>query len=488
MSRTRVRQSKAKKQLKINKEILKITYVFAALFFSMAAYFVYFQVTQAPKVVNNTYNARQKNLEKEIIRGEIQSADGETLAYTEVGADGNETRVYPFDNLFCHVVGNTSYGKSGLELAFNYQMLTTNSDPLNKVVNNLQGNKSKGDNITTTLDTDLQKAAYDALGDYRGAVVCLEPSTGKMLASVSKPDFDPNQAKELWDTINSEQGNQEGLLVNRATQGKYTPGSVFKIFTALEYMRTNKDYNSFSFQCNGSVNFNTSDQYTISCYGNEAHGYENLESAFANSCNCAFSTIGKEFDAKKFASFGKEMLFGTKLPISIESSKSYFGVTKESGLFDKTQTAIGQGKTTVSPLHMAMVASAICNDGVLMKPYLVTSIDSADEKRVKTYHPTKYKDLMSKKESDELKKCMEAVVDYGTAQVLNTDAYEAAGKTGTAELDKNNNVNSWFVGYITKGDRQYAICVVLEKIQEGSGVAAGVVRNMFDNYFTSIGE
>ena len=487
MSRNSLKKNKQKKQLKINREILKIAYVFSALFFAMAAYFVYFQVKEGKQILNNPHNKRQQAYEKEVVRGKIISNDGDVLAYTDTGSgkDGEEKRVYPYKNLFCHVIGLNSHGKSGLESAFNYNLLSSHQNAVSQLVNDFQNKKKEGDNITTTLDVKMQQAAYNALGSYKGAFMCIDPSTGKVLSMVSKPDYNPNTLDSIWEEINND--SSDAVLVNRATQGRYTPGSVFKIFTTLEYIRTNQNYQDFSYYCKGSQTYDTTDQYTIKCYDGEAHGQENLESAFANSCNSAFSLIGSQFDGKKFSAFGKKMLFDTQLPIEIESNKSVFGVNAKSDIFAKTQTAIGQGTTTVSPLHMTMIASAIANNGVLMKPYLVSSIDSADGNNVKTIEPTKYKDLMTKQEAQQLQQYMKAVVDYGTATVLKTDAYEAAGKTGTAELDKNNNVNSWFVGYITKGKKKYAVCCVLENIQEGSGLAASIIRNTFDSYLSANG-
>jgi peptidoglycan glycosyltransferase len=436
----RASTSKKKKEVKINREILRITYVFAGLFFILLGYFIYFQVTEADTVVNNSYNTRQKNFAKRVIRGNIESADGEVLAYTKVDADGNETRVYPFDNVFCHVVGIDSYGKYGLELSYNFDLLTSNINPIQQMLNELQDQKNQGDTLVTTLDSSLQKIAYNALGDYDGAVVILEPSTGKILAMVSKPDYNPNTISNIWDSINSEDST-ESVLVNRATQGKYTPGSVFKIFTTVAWLRNGGDADSYQFNCTGNVTFDTEDAYSIHCYGYSAHGTETLEQAFAYSCNGAYATIGEELTGQEMADALNEMLFETDLKVPITASNSSLNLDGDADLFDRTQTAIGQGKTSVTPMHMAMIASAVANDGVLMEPYLVSEIRTSGGSLVKKYSSTKMKDLFSKDESSILSTYMHAVVDYGTAKVLNTTAYDAAGKTGTAELDNSGRIN-----------------------------------------------
>ena len=472
------------KENKINKEILKITYVFAGMFFLLLGYFVYFQVTQAADVVNNPYNKRQENFAKKIIRGKIISDDGEVLAYTDVNSNGDETRVYPYDNIFSHVIGVASHGKYGVELTNNFDLLTSNANPLEIMVNEFENEKSKGDNVLTTLDSKLQEYSYNALGNYDGAVVVLEPDTGKILSMVSKPDFNPNNISKIWDEINAE-GNTDSVLVNRATQGLYTPGSIFKIFTTMAYIRENKDYDAYSFNCTGSVDFNLADGYRIKCFNNTVHGYETLEQAFANSCNGAFSTIGNGLDKAAFIKLSQEMLFNTDLPISLVSNKSRFGISGDSTIFDVTQSAIGQGTTVVTPMHMAMVVSAIANDGIMMKPYVVKKIEDYNGNKVKEFKPIKYKDLITKKEAALLQTYMKSVVTKGTAKVLNSELYDAAGKTGTAELDKNGRINSWFVGYAEKDGKKVAIAVVLENIPSGTGNATNVVKSIFDKYFSS---
>ena len=152
-------------------------------------------------------------------------------------------------SFFVHVVGYSDKGKSGLESSQNFQLQTSNVSFRTKLLNEFRGRKSAGNNITTTLDTDLQQAAYDALGNNRGAVVAIEPSTGKILAMVSKPSYNPNTIVEDWESLNA---NTEGILVNRATQGQYAPGSTFKVVTTLAYMRQNANYQDYTYDYKGN--------------------------------------------------------------------------------------------------------------------------------------------------------------------------------------------------------------------------------------------
>lgn len=145
--------------------------------------------------------------------------------------------------------------------------------------NEFSGKKNQGDTVISSLNADLQTTAYNSLGDRRGAVVVMEPSTGRILAMVSKPDFDPNTIAENWDTLVNDESNSS--LLNRATNGAYPPGSTFKIVTALDYFRQKGSLEGYSYLCQGSI---TVDDHTIRCYNGTVHGQEDFYSAFAHSC------------------------------------------------------------------------------------------------------------------------------------------------------------------------------------------------------------
>lgn len=226
-------KQKAKAKRARNKEFARVTYIFVALFLVLMGYITYFQVARSRDIIRSPYNARQDSYADRVVRGKILDKDGNVLAQTNVSEDGTETREYPYGNMFAHVVGYSVQGKSGLESVENFELLTSNAFFLEKIKNEFQDKKNIGDSVVTTLNLKLQEAAYDALGNYKGAVVVMEPSTGKILAMVSKPDFDPNAVAENWDFLNTD---QDSALLNRATQGQYAPGSTFKVVTALEYM------------------------------------------------------------------------------------------------------------------------------------------------------------------------------------------------------------------------------------------------------------
>ena len=474
---------KAKKGKK-NREFAVVTYSFLGAFLCLMGYFVYFQFVESEQFINSPYNKRQELFTRNVIRGEIYSADGVTLAETLVDEQGNETRSYPYGRIFSHVIGYSTRGRSGVEEMANFSLLRSNLFYVEKAVSQIKGEKSPGDSVTTTLDYDVQLCAFDALGRYDGAVVVMEPKTGKILAMVSKPDFDPNTIASDWDEIVGEEGESSALL-NRATQGLYPPGSTFKIFTTLAYIRQNPDYEDYSYQCTGKF---THENKTIHCHGNKRHGTQTLKEAFANSCNSAYASLGLELDIAEFGEMCDGLLFNTGLPTTFESSKSSFVLSEEDLASAVMETSIGQGKTLVTPLHMALITSAIANDGVLMTPYVIDHTTDNEGNPVEQYEPKEYQTLFTAEEAAILQEYMQAVVDEGTASKLSNDVYDVYGKTGSAEFSSSSDSShSWFVGYAHREGREdIAVAVIVEDSGVGSEYAVPIAREIFDEYY--IGE
>ena len=343
--------------------------------------------------------------------------------------------MYPYENVFAHVVGYSDKGTSGLEQVMNSQLLTSHANVAEQVQKEFQNQKNVGDNVCTTLNTKLQQTAYDALGDRKGAVVVMEPDTGKILAMVSKPDFNPNTISDDWDQINADANSS--ILVNRATQGQYPPGSTFKIITALAYWRQNNTFDNFSFDCVGEVE---NGGYTIHCYHNSVHGHEDFASAFAHSCNSAFAQIGVDLNRSEYVETVKGLLFNTQLPIDLPYRKCNFDLEANSADALTMQTAIGQGDT-----------------------------------------------LMTTQEASKLTELMTGVVESGTGSALSGRGYTAAGKTGTAEHGDASSTtpHAWFVGFSNVEDPDIVVSVIAEESGSGSEVAVPIAQKIFDAYYNN---
>ena len=461
------------------KTILSIVYIFVGLFVLMMGYFTYFLLAKSEGVINSTYNLRHDILAKRVVRGKIMSADGEVLAETITDEEENEVRGYPYGDMYAHVVGRVMRGRSGIEEAENITLLTSYSNSTGAIYNDIIGVKNPGNNVVATVNHELTKVAYDALGDDRGAVVAIDPKTGKILAMVSKPSYDPNEIDANWESLFQDEDNESPLL-NRASQGLYPPGSTFKVISALAYIRANPDYMDYSYECEGSTEY---EGMVIKCSNDKIHGNVDLEEAFAKSCNTAFSTIGKDLLIDDIRSLSESFFFNMPLPAKILNNPSSFLLkVGESGVKETMQTAIGQGRTLISPLHNAMIAAAIANGGVMMKPYTIDRIESAGGRVIKGYIPEEAASVMSVREADYLKGLMRSVVTDGTASKLKDMDIKVAGKTGTAEQEGQAS-HAWFIGFAPVNDPKIAISVIVENKGSGSEYALPIAKKVLAAYF-----
>lgn len=471
---------KAAPNPKANSCILGITYLMVALFLGLAVYMGYFLQVRSEDVINNSYNARLDRFSDRIVRGKIMAGDGTVLAETQVDADGNETRVYYYGSVFDHAVGYSAKGKTGIEALANFYLLTSHVNLLEQVGNELSGRKNPGDNVYTTLDAEVQQAAYAALGDRKGVVIAMEPDTGKVLAMVSKPGYDPNTLLQDWDWL-TDGGNEEGQLLNRATQGLYPPGSTFKIVTALEYMREHPGgYRDYQFDCSGVY---VNGDYRIKCYHGTAHGHQDFTRSFANSCNGAFSSLGLGLNLGAFRDTAKSLLFNSPLPITgLPYKQSSFQMGPGADTWEILQTSIGQGTTQVTPMHNAMITAAIANGGTLMKPYFLNSVETAGGEEIKKFMPASYGSLMTAGEAEGLTELMRTVVTEGTGSAVRTDAYTVAAKTGSAEFETGKETHAWFTGFAPVENPKLVVTVLVEEGGSGGKAAAPIARQLFDIY------
>lgn len=464
-----------------NRQIGFITYMFIAVFLVMLVYLGYYTQVGSKTVINNTYNKRQALLESRLIRGDILSREGNVLATTRSDNDGGSFREYPYRNTFAHIVGYSTHGVLGIESMENYTLLTCDGNIADRIKNDLAGEKNHGDNVYTTLNTRMQEAAYDALDDRKGAVVAMNVRTGEILCVVSKPDFDPNEVIGHWDRLNGDEENSP--LLNRAFLGSYPPGSTFKIVTALEYLKEhNGETNDYGFECHGSFEYEGS---VINCFNETSHGWVNFDDSFAQSCNSSFANISSTLDRKGFAATINELLFNRELPLPFKYSMAYSDIGPASSTDDLLQTGIGQGRTLISPMHMLMITSAIANDGILMRPYVVSEIQNSDGGTISRTRQREYGRLIDEGYAESLRKMMREVVVNGTARrIFDTDGYTISGKTGSAEYSSNKSLShAWFTGFAGGDEPEIAVTVIVEGGGSGGAVAAPVAKRVFDAYF-----
>ena len=479
MNRKNLQQNenaKPKQKRKRHKtEIYIVTYFMVLLMLGVMGNLVYYQVTERETTINNSYNTRQELMAQQNIRGKILSAQGEVLAQTVVEEDGSEKREYPYKELFAHVIGYSTKGKTGVEKQGNMNLLTSNAFIGEKIQNELDSSKNYGDNIITTLNVKLQQTAYDALGVYSGAIIVTDVKTGKVLTMVSKPDFDPNRIVQIWDDVVND--DDSSVLVNRATQGLYPPGSTFKIISALEYFREHDgNVDSYSYQCNGSYK-NGDDR--INCYHGSNHGAVSLQRSFEKSCNSSFVNIGLQLDLDKMSKTAEDLYFNKELPINLISNKSSYVLDADASDYDIMQTSIGQGKTQITPIHLNMITQAIANGGQMMKPYVIDRVENYKGSVVKQYNKNSVGNIMSAEEADFLTQLMTGVVEEGTATKLSGLSYTAAGKTGSAEYNGvKEDSHAWFTGFAPANDPEICVTIIVEGAGSGGDYAVPIAKRL----------
>ena len=460
-----------------NRQILQVTYLFVFMFCVLIGYYGYFLVVKSEEVVRNPYNVARIDKEAErVLRGSILSERGDVLAMTQADEDGEESRYYPYGNLFAHTVGYSTRGTTGVEAAANAHLIHCSTSVLDQIYNELMGQKNEGDNVIVTLDPELQQILDEAREGYTGAAVVLEPATGKVLAMTSTPDFDPNFINETYDAIIADDSNTN--LLNKAAQGLYSPGSTFKLLTLLEYIREHPyTWENFSYQCGGSIRAGGVD---VSCSGGTAHGTVDAKRALELSCNGAFIEMGLSLDKKAFTETCEQAGFNQPLSFELPSKASSFRLSWTSSDFDTTQTAFGQGETEVTPLHNAMITAAIANGGVMCSPYIISGVETAQGDKLESFTSPGSVRIMTEEEAALIGSMMEGVVNNGTGGSVKSDFYQAAAKTGSAEFDAESETHAWLVGYAPADNPRVAVSIVLEKAGSGGTNAGPIAKKIFD--------
>lgn len=464
------------KNLSANTKIIHIFIVIGILFITIAAYLTFFELFGKESIMTNSYNKRLYADDNKIVRGEIYDRNGEKLAYTIKESDTMK-RIYPFNELYAHVIGYNSrtYGKTLLEAKYNDILLGNDSlGYINKAESLIKGNDKTGNTITLTIDHKLQKLSKELLGSKKGAIVAIDPKTGEILSMISTPDFNPNEdiLSKDWESISKDQSSP---LLPRATIGLYPPGSTFKVVTAVSAITNGLGDTTFNDE--GTV---VIDGKTFSNYNEKSYGEENLKDALTVSSNVYFSQLAQLIGADNLITTSEKSGINIKFDFDLSLAKSNIG-TKDMGKTELAATGIGQGKLMVTPLQMAMIASGIANDGVIMKPYIVEEVNSQNGTSLKKTSPQKLYDFTDKTTADTVTDMMVQVVSTGTGKAAKLENISVAGKTGTAQNEKSilgsGYDHAWFIGFAPADDPKIAVSIILEYQDKGGGKAAAPIAH-----------
>lgn len=456
-----------------DKKLIFLLGVIVILFLIQATYLVYFQLFKSDELNKSSLNARNSADETKIERGKIFDINGKLLTETVQNEDGmHRKNTYSF--MYSNIIGYNSirYGKYGIEKAYNNELLDirNNEDIFTRLSGMLTSN-AKGNDLYLTINDKLQSYVYDLLGENKGTVIVTKPKTGEIVTLVSKPSYNVNQIQIDWDNI---MNSKDGILLNRATQGKYIPGSVFKILSSAVFLRSGID---LEYNDTGNA---TIDGYTVHNFEGKSYGAMNLEKALNVSSNTYFfeksKLVSNELFTKTLIDFG----IGKQYSFPIQMNKSYFPFKEGLSDLEKANASFGQGDTLITPMDMMLIAMGIANDGVVNQPYIVNKIvrDGKDEYITqKVLSSNIEKDIAGK-----IKKYLHSTGEYNEFQLSNGEYL--TGKTGTAERNKERN-NAWYVGMTNEEKPEYAIVVLIENTEGMGGTLAAPIALKTVDYINS---
>jgi len=481
----------------VNRQITRLAVFAVALIIALVLATTYWQTWAAPSLADRQDNAIQRVAEFTVKRGRILAADGTLLARNRIKHVRGKTfyfRTYPQGRTFAHAVGYSTQVRSraGLEQSLNDYLTASNanlSTVVDRALDRIKGATIKGNDVVLTLSTKAQQVARAALGTRCGSVVAIEPRTGRVLVLASSPSYDPNLIEGHFDQAtrapNAECRQPAAPLLNRATDGLYTPGPTFKVVTASAGVDKGTFSLSSTFSDPGYCEeygrrvFNYSDQGTPSGYGTVT-----LLQAIQYSINSVFCNIGKQIGGLRILEYAERYGFYSKPPLELPAEER-----KASGLYrdgkpslpddpnevDPGRLAFGQERLQVTPIQMAMVAAAIANDGTVMKPYLVQRVVSPDGDPVVTTSPDRLGRATSRGTADAITQGMLAAVRAGTSTAAQIPGVLVAGKTGTAESGVAHVNTTAFICFAPADAPRVAIAVFLEQQSGVGGTTAAPV-------------
>ncbi len=482
----------------MNHRIVRLTYVAIGLVTVLVVMSTYWQTWASAELAAKQDNAIRRVAEFTVDRGLIfafeprkrlarnveREVDGKTLYF----------RRYPYGPLAAHVVGYSTAARSrtGLERSLNDYLTASNaslSTVVDKALDELRGKPIEGNNVLTTLDLGAQEVALEQLGRTCGAVVALDPRTGRVKVMASSPSFDPNLVEDRFGEISKITADCEPAapLLNRASAGLYVPGSTFKVITASAALESGKFTPDSSFY----------DPGYCKVYGKRVNNFDttrpfgtiSLREALVNSVNSVFCNIGKALGARKILDMAKRFGFYERPPLETpEDERLPSGLYEKGRLYypaqdpdvDAGRMAFGQERMLVTALQNAMVAGTIGVGGRLMEPHVVDEIVAPGGRVIERQRPRLIRRAVSKETADAVAEMMRLAVERGTGTAAQIYDYSIGGKTGTGETGIPGSNTTWFIAFAGEGEgepAELAIAVVLQN-QSGTGgsTAAPIAR------------
>jgi peptidoglycan glycosyltransferase len=478
----------------VNRQIAQLFGLLTVLFALLVAFTSRWTVFEAESLADNDANRRPLLQEQQIARGLILASDGRTvLARNRPHGRGEQrtySRVYPQGGLFAHAVGFSFLlnGRRGLEQSRNGD-LAGEEDEFESILSGLESRRREGLDVVTNLDVDGQRTALSALGGRKGAVVAMEPRTGKVRVMASVPGYDPNRVPDDFAALNRDPGHP---VLNRTTQEAYPPGSTFKVVTATAAIDSGA-------VTPDSVIDGSSPRLVsgteLSNFGGESFGPISVTDALTNSVNTVFAQLGERVGRATLLRYMDRYGFNEDPKLDLPDDEMIASGIRNAdgdlvgagGGFDVGRVAIGQGgaegEIRATPVQMAEVAAAIANGGRLMKPRLTDRILRKDGRVKQRIEPDLQSVVMKPSTAESLTEMMGRVVEEGTGTQAALAGIDVAGKSGTAEVGANREFTQpWFIAFAPIQDPKMAVAVTLERTTgQGGTVAAPIARQVLES-------
>jgi penicillin-binding protein A len=484
----------------VNRQIAKLGLVGVALLAALIVATTYWQTWATAGLADRQDNEIQRVAQFSIKRGLIRASDGTILASNRIKKVGGQKlylRRYPQGGLYAHVVGYStqSRARAGLESSMNDYLTGANRNldtVLKTTLDKIRGATIKGNDVWLTLKPGAQRLAMQQLAGKCGSVVALDPRNGKVLVMASRPTYDPNLVEKDFARINNIRATcrPAAPLLNRATDGLYTPGSTFKVVTASAALDSGRFTPSSRFYDPGyCIEYGQQVRNAGNPEAPETFGSVDLVTGLEHSINSVFCNIGKALGAGKVLGYAKRYGFYEDPPLETPSNeRAPSGLYHNGRLFrpsnpqtqvDPGRLAFGQEALLATPLQMAMVAAGVGNRGAVMEPHVVDRVTNPNGGVVTRTKAKKLSQAVSTRTARELTQMMEGAVQSGTGTAAQIPGIPVAGKTGTAETGVDGRYTSWFISFAPADHPRVAVAVVLQD-QTGFGgqVAAPIAKTV----------
>jgi peptidoglycan glycosyltransferase len=484
----------------VNGQITKLAVAAMILLAALIVATTYWQTWASASLAEKQDNAIQRVAQFRIKRGIIRAADGTVLA-TNVRrkVDGQTLyfRTYPTHGLFAQLIGYSTQVRSraGLEQSENAYLTASNANLgtiFRKTLDKIKGVTITGNDLVLSVRPSIQRLAMQQLAGKCGAAVVMNPKTGKVYALASQPTYDPNLVEKHFNLIKAPNApcHPAAPLLNRTTNGLFTPGSTFKVVTATAALNAHRFTPESHFDDPGyCIEYGKQVSNAASPDGPvEAFGSVTFAQGLQHSINSVFCNIGKAIGAGLILNYSKEFGFykdppietpnDEKLPSGLYNNGRLFFPSHPSTQVDPGRLAFGQERLGVTPLQMAMVASTVANGGVLMEPKVLNRVVDPSGHTVVRIQPQKMRRVMSTNTAREINSMMVAAVNDGTGGAAQIPGISVAGKTGTAETGASGVNTTWFICFAPADNPKVAVAVTLENQHGFGGTTAAPIAKL----------